>query len=107
MRHRRYRGKARQEISNDTTEARNIRARQGRGLESSTKVDSIALDTRFDHDEPPNGEQIPLRPIPDGDFELVPLGADPSKGVKIGIDLPDLARKQIKACLRENADLFA
>ena len=27
--------------------------------------------------------------------------------MKIGIDLPDLARKQIKACLRENADLFA
>ncbi|MCI55131.1 hypothetical protein A2U01_0076381, partial [Trifolium medium] len=29
------------------------------------------------------------------------------KGVKIGIGLPDLARKQLKAYLRENADLFA
>ena len=27
--------------------------------------------------------------------------------MKIGTGLPDLARKQIKACLRENADLFA
>ncbi|MCI74597.1 hypothetical protein A2U01_0095861, partial [Trifolium medium] len=43
----------------------------------------------------------------DGEFELVPLGEDSSKGVKIGTGLPDLARKQLKACLRENADLFA
>ncbi|MCI82649.1 hypothetical protein A2U01_0103923, partial [Trifolium medium] len=50
--------------------------------------------------------EIP-RPIPDGEFELVPLGEDPSRGVKIGTGLPDLARKQLKACLRENADLFA
>ncbi|MCI81912.1 hypothetical protein A2U01_0103186, partial [Trifolium medium] len=47
------------------------------------------------------------RPIPDGEFELVPLGEDLSRGVKIGIGLPDLTRKQLKACLRENADLFA
>ncbi|MCI87268.1 hypothetical protein A2U01_0108550, partial [Trifolium medium] len=42
-----------------------------------------------------------------GDFELVPLGEDPSRGVKIVTRLPDLARKQRKGCLRENADLFA
>ncbi|MCI91123.1 hypothetical protein A2U01_0112417, partial [Trifolium medium] len=36
-----------------------------------------------------------FRPIPDGDFELVPLGEGPSKGVKIGTGLPDLARKQL------------
>ncbi|GAU40689.1 hypothetical protein TSUD_88350 [Trifolium subterraneum] len=30
------------------------------------------------------------RLIPDGEFELVPLGEDPTKGVKIGADLPDL-----------------
>ena len=65
------------------------------------------MNTRFDQDEPPSGEQVPFRPIPDGDFELISLGEDASKGVKIDIDLPDLARKQIKACLRENADLFA
>ncbi|PNX65335.1 hypothetical protein L195_g062546, partial [Trifolium pratense] len=40
-------------------------------------------------------------------FELVPFGEDPSRGVKIGTGLPDLASKQLKACLRENADLFA
>ncbi|CAJ2659887.1 unnamed protein product [Trifolium pratense] len=47
------------------------------------------------------------RPIPDGDFEIVQFGEDPEKGVKIGTGLPELARKQLKACLRENADLFA
>ncbi|GAU10320.1 hypothetical protein TSUD_422670, partial [Trifolium subterraneum] len=47
------------------------------------------------------------RPIPDGEFELVPLGEDPTKGVKIGADLPDLVKRQLKACLRENAELFA
>ncbi|GAU37149.1 hypothetical protein TSUD_293060 [Trifolium subterraneum] len=47
------------------------------------------------------------RPIPDGEFELVPLGEDPTKGVKIGADLPDLVKRQLKACLRENVELFA
>ncbi|GAU41591.1 hypothetical protein TSUD_272000 [Trifolium subterraneum] len=47
------------------------------------------------------------RPIPYGEFELVPLGEDPTKGVKIGADLPDLVKRQLKACLRENAELFA
>ncbi|GAU49235.1 hypothetical protein TSUD_183260 [Trifolium subterraneum] len=47
------------------------------------------------------------RPIPDGEFELVPLGEDPTKGVKIGADLPDWVKRQLKACLRENAELFA
>ncbi|MCI80097.1 hypothetical protein A2U01_0101368, partial [Trifolium medium] len=51
-------------------------------------------------------KEIP-RQIPDSDFELVPLGEDPSRGVKIDTRLPDLARKQLKACLRENAELFA
>ncbi|MCI80798.1 hypothetical protein A2U01_0102069, partial [Trifolium medium] len=51
-------------------------------------------------------KEIP-RPIPDGEFDFVPLSEDPSKGVKIGTGLPDLAMKQLKACLRENADLFA
>ncbi|KAK2416133.1 hypothetical protein QL285_038556 [Trifolium repens] len=46
-------------------------------------------------------------PIPDGEFELVSFGEDPSRGVKIGAGLPELARKQLKTCLRENADLFA
>jgi hypothetical protein len=48
-----------------------------------------------------------FRPIPDGDFELIPLGDNPNRSVKIGADLPPLVRKQLKTCLRENADLFA
>ncbi|GAU42123.1 hypothetical protein TSUD_350970 [Trifolium subterraneum] len=47
------------------------------------------------------------RLIPDGEFELVPLGEHPTKGVKIEADLPDLVKRQFKACLRENAELFA
>ncbi|GAU18440.1 hypothetical protein TSUD_231770 [Trifolium subterraneum] len=47
------------------------------------------------------------RPIPDGEFELVPLGEDPTKGVKVGADLPDLVKRQLKACLKENVELFA
>ncbi|CAJ2668042.1 unnamed protein product [Trifolium pratense] len=47
------------------------------------------------------------RPIPDGDFELVPLGEDPLKGIKIGTGLPDLVKKQLIACLKDNAELFA
>ncbi|GAU18799.1 hypothetical protein TSUD_80880 [Trifolium subterraneum] len=45
-----------------------------------------------------------FRPIPDGDFELIPLGEDPSRNLKIGKDVPDLARKQLVACLKDNAD---
>jgi len=48
-----------------------------------------------------------LRPIPDGEFDLVPFGDDPSKKFKIGKDLPELVKAQLIACLRENADLFA
>ncbi|GAU33272.1 hypothetical protein TSUD_279460 [Trifolium subterraneum] len=48
-----------------------------------------------------------LRPIPDGDFELIPLGDDPSRNLKIGKEVPDLARKQLVGCLKDNADLFA
>ena len=46
-------------------------------------------------------------PIPDGDFKLIHLGEDPTRGVKIGADLPDLAKRQLKACLRENDGMFA
>ena len=41
------------------------------------------------------------RPILDGDFELIPLGEDPTRGVKIRANLPELAKRQLKACLRE------
>ncbi|KAK2389826.1 hypothetical protein QL285_063389 [Trifolium repens] len=48
-----------------------------------------------------------FRPIPDGEFEIIPLGEDPSKGIKIGADLPDFVKRQLEACLKENAELFA
>jgi len=48
-----------------------------------------------------------LRPIPDGEFELVPFGDDPSKNFKIDKDFPELVKAQLIACLRETADLFA
>ena len=55
---------------------------------------------------PSTGSTELSRPIPDGDFELFPLRNDPTRGVKIGSGLPDLAKKQLEAFLRENADLF-
>jgi len=48
-----------------------------------------------------------LRPIPDGELELVPFGNDPSKNFKICKDLPELVKAHLIACLRENAELFA
>ncbi|MCI79431.1 hypothetical protein A2U01_0100702, partial [Trifolium medium] len=47
------------------------------------------------------------RPIPDGDFEIIPLGEDPTKGIKIDTGLPDLVKKQLEACLKQNAELLA
>ncbi|XP_058767845.1 uncharacterized protein LOC131641557 [Vicia villosa] len=82
-------------------------------LQQTTNVSSIDLDVRFPKEELKNGEEPkprtahPVRPIPDGDFELVPLGDNPDKAVKIGEDIPDLPRKQLVACLRANSDLFA
>ncbi|MCI27197.1 hypothetical protein A2U01_0048395, partial [Trifolium medium] len=36
------------------------------------------------------------RPIPDGDFEIIPLGEDHAKGIKIGAGLPDLVKKHLE-----------
>ncbi|MCI35579.1 hypothetical protein A2U01_0056800 [Trifolium medium] len=83
-------------------------------------MSSVDLDSRYSKKE--NKEEKKLRkeknesdeaskenyhPIPDGEFELIQFGEEPSRGVKIGTEPPDLARKQLKACLRENADLFS
>ncbi|MCI75596.1 hypothetical protein A2U01_0096865, partial [Trifolium medium] len=52
------------------------------------------------------GTEKIYRPIPDGDFEIIPLGDDPSKGIKIGAGLPDMVKRQLEACLKQNAELF-
>jgi len=75
----------------------------------------VELDPKFtkeDLKEQKRGKKDPLnakllRPIPDGEFKLVPFGDDPSKNFKIGKDLPKLVKAQLVACLREKADLFA
>ncbi|GAU10223.1 hypothetical protein TSUD_423940, partial [Trifolium subterraneum] len=85
------------------------------GVNSISTKDEVELDARTSKKErkqEKTGKDDLLikenyRPIPDGEFELVPLGEDPTKGVKIGADLPDLVKRQLKACLRENAELFA
>ncbi|CAJ2654250.1 unnamed protein product [Trifolium pratense] len=84
------------------------------------EISSIDLDSRFskqenkdekklrkDGKEDDEASQEHRRPVPDGEFELIPFGEDPSRAVKIGTGLPELARKQLEACLKENADLFA
>ncbi|GAU51226.1 hypothetical protein TSUD_136230 [Trifolium subterraneum] len=86
------------------------------GVNSISIEDGVELDARTSKKERKQEKKASkddllikenYRPIPDGEFEVVPLGDDPTKGVKIGADLPDLVKRQLKACLRENAELFA
>ncbi|XP_058762570.1 uncharacterized protein LOC131635951 [Vicia villosa] len=97
-------------IANKKPRAEDKLARED--LQQPTNVSSVNLDARFTKEELKNGEEPqprtahPVRPIPNGDFELVPLG-NPDMAVKIGKDIPDLPRTQLVACLRANADLFA
>ncbi|GAU35504.1 hypothetical protein TSUD_155350 [Trifolium subterraneum] len=86
------------------------------GVNSINTEDAVELDARTSKKERKQEKKAikddllikeNFRPIPDGEFELVPLGEDLTKGVKIGADLPDLVKRQLKACLRENAELFA
>ncbi|GAU40178.1 hypothetical protein TSUD_292830 [Trifolium subterraneum] len=86
------------------------------GVNSISIEDEVELDARTSKKERKQEKKASkddllikenYRPIPDGEFELVPLGEDPAKGVKIGADLPDLVKRQLKACLREIAELFA
>src|SRR3954469_24098468 len=57
------------------------------GQHQTTNVSSVDLDARFAEEEPKIGEETqskaphPFRPVPDGDFELVPLGENPDKAV--------------------------
>ncbi|XP_058784353.1 uncharacterized protein LOC131659137 [Vicia villosa] len=87
--------------------------------EQSNKPDvhSVDLDARFSEEELKHASEDPeatkgksahpVLPIPDGDFELIPLGDEPNKKVKIRAGIPEIAKKQLQACLRQNADLFA
>ncbi|GAU29247.1 hypothetical protein TSUD_391950 [Trifolium subterraneum] len=86
------------------------------GVNSISIEDGVELDARTSKKERKQERKASkddlsikenYRPIPDGEFELVILGENPAKGVKIGVDLPDLVKRQLKACLRENAELFA
>ncbi|GAU34117.1 hypothetical protein TSUD_65960 [Trifolium subterraneum] len=86
------------------------------GVNSISTEDGVELDARTSKKERKQEKKASrddllikenYHPIPDGEFELVPLGEYPAKGVKIGADLPDLVKRQLKACLRENAELFA
>ncbi|GAU48084.1 hypothetical protein TSUD_81440, partial [Trifolium subterraneum] len=86
------------------------------GVNSISTEDAVKLDARTSKKERKQEKKAikddllikeNFRPIPDGEFKLVPLGEDPTKDVKIGADLPDLVKRQLKACLRENAELFS
>ncbi|GAU38058.1 hypothetical protein TSUD_146160 [Trifolium subterraneum] len=86
------------------------------GVNSINTEDAVDLDARTTKKERKQENKAmkddhlieeKFRPIPDGELKLVPLGEDPTKGIKIGADLPDLVKRQLKTCLRENAELFA
>ena len=88
---------------------------KGKAAASTLDANLVELDPRFtkeDLKEQKREKKDPLnakllRPIPGGEFELVPFGNDPSKNVKIGKDLPELVKAHMVVCLRENFDLFA
>ncbi|GAU33472.1 hypothetical protein TSUD_158540 [Trifolium subterraneum] len=86
------------------------------GVNSISTEDAVELDARTNTKERKQQKKAMkdnllikenYHHITDGEFELVPLGEDPTKGIKIGADLPYLFKRQMKACLRENAELFA
>jgi len=88
---------------------------KGKTAASTLDANLVELDPRFTNEdlkEQKREKKDPLnakllRPILDGEFELVPFENDPSKNFKIGKDLPELVKAQLTACLRENVDLFA
>jgi len=69
---------------------------KGKAAVSIPNANLVEMDPRFskkDLKEQKREQKDPLsakllRPIPDGEFELVPFGNDPSKNFKIGKDLP-------------------
>jgi len=100
---------------NSVSQSNKLAEDKGKAAASTMDANLVELDPRFtkeDLKEQKMEKKDPLnakllRPIPDGEFELVPFGDDSSKCFKIDKDLPKLARAQLVACLRENTDLFA
>jgi len=88
---------------------------KGKAAASTLDANLVELDPRFTKEDLNEQKREKkdllnaklLRPIPDGEFELVSFGNDPSKNFKIDKDLPELVKAQLVACLRENADLIA
>jgi len=87
---------------------------KGKAAASIPDANLVELDPRFTKEnrkEQKREQKDPLsakllRPIPEGEFELVTFGDDPSKNFNIGKDLPELVKTQLIAYLRENANLF-
>jgi hypothetical protein len=78
-------------------------------IEGNNHVD---LDARITEEELKDENEDPItkkvhRPIPDGEFEITPLGEDPAKGIKIGAGMPELVKRQLEACLKDYVELFA
>jgi seryl-tRNA synthetase len=73
---------------------------KGKAAANTLDANLVELDPRFskeDLKEQKREKKDPLnakllRPIPDGELELVPFGNDPSKNFKIGKDLLELVR---------------
>ena len=73
---------------------------KGKASASILDANLVGLDPRFtkeDLKEQKREQKDPLnvkllRPIPDGEFELVPFGDDLSKNFKIAKDLPELVK---------------
>lgn len=81
-----------------------------------SEVNLDDLDARHDQDslEDEQDDQLTRelkkrikRPEPKGEFIEVPLGDDPDKTMKLGVDLPDELERSPIACLLEHANLFA
>jgi len=73
---------------------------KGKAAASTLDTNLVEVDPRFtkeDLKEQKREKKDPLntkllRPIPDGEFEFVPFGNDPSKNFKIGKDLTELVK---------------
>jgi seryl-tRNA synthetase len=73
---------------------------KGKPVASTLDANLVKLDPRFTKEDlkeqkwekkdPLNAKL--LKPVPDGEFELVPFGSDLSKNFKIGKDLPELVK---------------